>query len=162
MRIGVRQRLIFLIFFGLFITISLIGSYRYFMEKKAILANARFHGEQSGKLIAEIAAPLLMTYDYLSLEAMARNFIGTPDAQEILITDSGGQGGPACCPSPGCRRTASRSGRSRSFPTRRRSVRCVSPSIPPILLPGCGPSQWERSSSLSSFSPFLPLSSTFP
>ncbi len=91
MRIGIRQRLIFFIFSGLFLTMSLIGAYRYFMEKKAILANTRVQGEQSGKLMAEFAMPLLMTSDYVALQYLAQNFMHTADAEEVTIVDSGGR-----------------------------------------------------------------------
>ncbi len=91
MKIGIRQRLIFLLFSGLFLTMSLIGAYRYFMEKQAVLGNTRVQGEQSGKFMAEFAAPLLMTSDYSSLHYMARNFMHTPDGQEVVITDNGGR-----------------------------------------------------------------------
>jgi methyl-accepting chemotaxis protein len=90
-RIGVRQRLVFLIFFGLFVAMSLIGTYRYFMEKRAILAATRAHGEETCKLMAELATPLLLTSDFGGLHYMAQNFIHTPDAEEVTITDSGGR-----------------------------------------------------------------------
>ncbi len=91
MRIGIRQRLVFLIFFGLFATMSLIGTYRYFMEKRAIMADTGNHGEETGKLMAELAAPLLQTSDFGGLNYMAQNFMHTPDAQEVTITDAGGR-----------------------------------------------------------------------
>jgi methyl-accepting chemotaxis protein len=90
-QIGVRQRLVFLIFFGLFATMSLIGTYRYFMEKRAIMASAGAHGEESCKLMAELATPLLLTSDFGGLHYMAQNFMHTPDAQEVTITDAGGR-----------------------------------------------------------------------
>ena len=91
MQIGVRQRLILLIFSGLFVAMSLTGAYRYFKEKDAIMANARVLGEQSGKLMAEIAAPLLMSFDFLALHSTAQNFMHMPDAQEVVIIDAGGR-----------------------------------------------------------------------
>ncbi len=91
MQIGVRQRLIILVFFGLFLTMSIIGGYRYLREKEDILANARSQAEQSGMLMAEFAAPFLMTSDYGSLHYMAQNFMHTVDAQEVVIIDSGGR-----------------------------------------------------------------------
>jgi methyl-accepting chemotaxis protein len=90
-QIGVRQRLVFLIFFGLFATMSLIGTYRYLMEKRAIMASAAAHGEESCKLMAELATPLLLTSDFGGLHYMAQNFMHTPDAQEVAITDAGGR-----------------------------------------------------------------------
>ncbi len=91
MRIGVRQRLIILVFLGLFITMSLIGGYRYVRERESLLATARSQGEQSGRLIAEFAAPLLISYDYSSIHSLAQNFMQTPDAQELIIVDAGGR-----------------------------------------------------------------------
>jgi len=91
MRFGIRQRLIFLVFFGLFVTMSLIGTYRYFMEKRAILAGSRAHGEEICKLMSELATPLLQTSDFGGLNFMAQNFIHTPDAQEVTIADAGGR-----------------------------------------------------------------------
>ena len=91
MRIGIRQRLVFLIFFGLFVTMSLIGTYRYFMEKRAIMASTGAHGEETCKLMAELATPLLLTSDFGGLHYMAQNFMHTPDAQEVTISDAGGR-----------------------------------------------------------------------
>lgn len=88
---GIRQRLIFLIFTGLFVTLGLIGTYRYFMEKRDILANTRIQGEQSVKLMAELAAPYLTTSDFSGLRFMAEHFMRTPDAQEMTIVDREGK-----------------------------------------------------------------------
>jgi methyl-accepting chemotaxis protein len=89
--IGVRQRLIYLIFSGLFITMALIGTYRYIMEKRNIIANARIQGEQTGKLMAELAAPYLLTSDFSGLHYLAANFMHTDDAQEVTISDRDGR-----------------------------------------------------------------------
>jgi methyl-accepting chemotaxis protein len=89
--IGVRQRLIILIFSGLFVTMGLIGTYRYFMEKRDLVATARGHGEQSCKLMAELAAPYLLTSDFGGLHAMVQDFMHTPDAQEVVIIDREGR-----------------------------------------------------------------------
>jgi len=35
MRIGIRQKLIFMVFAGLFVTMALIGTYRYVMEQRS-------------------------------------------------------------------------------------------------------------------------------
>ncbi len=88
---GIRQRLIFLIFTGLFVTMGLIGTYRYFMEKRDIIANTRVQGEQSGKLMAELAAPYLLMSDFSGLHFMAGHFMRTPDAQEVTIVDREGR-----------------------------------------------------------------------
>jgi len=90
-RFGIRQRLVFVIFFGLFVTMSLIGTYRYFMEKRALLAGTQSHGEETCKLMSALATPLLLTSDFGGLNFMAQNFIHTPDAQEVTITDAGGR-----------------------------------------------------------------------
>ena len=90
MRTGVRQRLLISIFLGLFVTMSLIGAYRYVREKQQIMIDTRAQGEESGRLLAEIAAPLLVS-DYAALQSMAQNFLLTPNAQELVVTDSGGR-----------------------------------------------------------------------
>ncbi len=89
--IGVRQRLIILIFTGIFLTMGATGVYRYFAEERGIEAYARSQGEQSCKLMAELAVPYLITSDYSGLHAMVQNFIHTPDAQEVTITDYEGR-----------------------------------------------------------------------
>jgi methyl-accepting chemotaxis protein len=89
--IGIRQRLIIVIFSGLFVTMGLIGTYRYFMEKRDLLAAARGQGEQSCRLMAELAVPYLLTSDFGGLHAMVQNFMHTPDAQEVTITDREGR-----------------------------------------------------------------------
>lgn len=91
MSIGVRQRLIFLIFSGLFAAMGLIGTYRYFMEKRDLINNTRAMGEQSCKLMAELASPYLRTSDFFGLHYLAENFMHAPDAQELTITDRGGR-----------------------------------------------------------------------
>ncbi len=50
---------------------SLIGAYRYLLEKRAILAGTRLHGEQSCKLMSDLATPLLLTSDFGGLNAGA-------------------------------------------------------------------------------------------
>ena len=91
MKTGIRQRLIFLIFSGLFVTMGLIGTYRYFMEKRNIINTSRIQGEQSCKLMADLAAPYLLTSDFSGLHALAQSFMNTPDAQEITIADREGR-----------------------------------------------------------------------
>jgi len=87
----IRQRLIFLIFSGLFVTMALSGTYQYFMEKRGIIVNAGIQGEQTGKLMAEFAAPYLLTSDFSGLHSMAKNFMNRPDAQEVTILDREGR-----------------------------------------------------------------------
>ncbi|HEX9154322.1 MAG TPA: phosphate/phosphite/phosphonate ABC transporter substrate-binding protein, partial [Nitrospira sp.] len=91
MQIGVRQRLLFIIFTGLLVTMSLIGTYRYFVEKRNILTNIRINGEQSCKLMSELATPYLLTSDFNGLHNMVQYFMHTPDAQDVMITDSSGK-----------------------------------------------------------------------
>ena len=88
---GVRQRLILLVFTGLLVTMGLIGTYRYVTEKRDIIANIRSQSEQSGRLMAELAAPYLLTSDLNSLHSMAENFMQTSDAQEMTIVDRDGR-----------------------------------------------------------------------
>ncbi len=91
MRVGIRQKLIFMIFAGLFVTMALIGTYRYVMEKRSLVNEARIRGEQSCKLMAELAAPYLLMTDFGGLNAMAKNFMHLPDAQEVIIADGSGR-----------------------------------------------------------------------
>ncbi len=91
MQIGVRQRLIFLTFSGLFVTMSLIGTYRYYVEKRNIMANTHISGEQSCKLMSELAAPSLLVSDLSGIISMAQNFVSLPDAQDVTITDNSGK-----------------------------------------------------------------------
>ncbi len=88
---GLRQRLLFLILTGLFATLALIGTERYFMEKRDILANTRVQGEQTALFMVERAAPYLLTADFKGLRSVAENFIQTPDAQEMTIVDHEGR-----------------------------------------------------------------------
>ena len=88
---GIRQKFIFLIFTGLFVTMGLIGTYRYFMEKQNIMITTRVQGEQTGRLMAEFAVPSLLTSDYSGLQYMAKNFMNRPDAQEVTIIDREGR-----------------------------------------------------------------------
>jgi methyl-accepting chemotaxis protein len=87
---GIRQRLIFLIFLALFVTMGLIGTTRYFIEKRDIIADVRIQGEQSGKLMTELAAPYLLRSDLSGLQTMAAHFIDTPIVQEVTIVDREG------------------------------------------------------------------------
>jgi phosphate/phosphite/phosphonate ABC transporter binding protein len=89
--IGVRQRLIILIFSGLFVAMGLTGTYRYVMQKRDIIGEARAHGDQSCKLIADLAAPYLLTMDFSGLQYIVQNFMRTPDAQEVTIFDRDGR-----------------------------------------------------------------------
>jgi methyl-accepting chemotaxis protein len=91
MRIGIRQKLIFMIFAGLFVTMALIGAYRYVMEQRSMVNEARIRGEQSCALMAELATPYLLMSDFGGLNAMAKNFMHLPDAQEVMITDGSGR-----------------------------------------------------------------------
>jgi methyl-accepting chemotaxis protein len=85
--IGVRQRLIILIFAGLFVAMSMIGTYRYYVQKRDILDTTRAQGEQSCKLLADLAAPYLLTMDFSGLQYIVDNFMRTPDAREVTVTD---------------------------------------------------------------------------
>ena len=88
---GVRQRLIFLVFTGLVVTLGLIGTYRYITEKRDIIADIRGQGEQSGKLMAELAVRYVQTSDISSLQSLAKHFMQASDAQEITIVDREGR-----------------------------------------------------------------------
>ncbi|HXY54844.1 MAG TPA: hypothetical protein VEM40_09270 [Nitrospirota bacterium] len=87
MQIGVRQSIIFLTVSGLFVTMSLIGTGRYFAETRNILANTRINGEQFFKLIPERAAPYLLMTNLSGKDIMDQNFLSRPDAQELTVTD---------------------------------------------------------------------------
>ena len=87
---GIGQRLIFLIFLALFVTMGLIGTTRYFIEKRDIIAEVRLQGEQSGKLMTELAAPYMLRSDLSGLQTMAEHFIHTPIVQEVTIVDREG------------------------------------------------------------------------
>ena len=91
MQIGVRQRLIFLTFSGLFVAMSQIGSYRYFVEKRNIVFNARINGELSCKLMSGLAAPYLLVSDITGINNITQNFLTQPDMQELTIGDSSGK-----------------------------------------------------------------------
>lgn len=91
MGIGVRQRLIVLIFSGLFVTMGLVGTSRYFMEEQALLNAARVHGEQSSRLIAALAVPYLAASDSSGLQRLADTFMHSPDARTVTITDRDGR-----------------------------------------------------------------------
>jgi phosphate/phosphite/phosphonate ABC transporter binding protein len=91
MQIGIRQRLIFFTLSGLLVTMSLIGTFRYFAEKRNILANTRTNAEQSCKLMSELAARFLAVSDFAGMNSMAQNFLSEPDAQELTIVDSSGK-----------------------------------------------------------------------
>jgi methyl-accepting chemotaxis protein len=80
-----------LIFAGLFVTMALIGTYRYVMEKRSLMNESRVRGEQSCRLMAELAAPYLLMSDFGGLNAMGKNFMHLPDAQEVMITDGTGR-----------------------------------------------------------------------
>ena len=80
-----------MIFAGLFVTMALIGTYRYVMEKRSLVNEARIRGEQSCRLMAELATPYLLTYDFSGLNAMAKNFMHLPDSQEVMITNGSGR-----------------------------------------------------------------------
>jgi len=90
-RIGIRQRLISLIFAGLFVTMGLTVAYRYVMEKRDMINTTRLQGEQSCKLIADLAVPYLITADYSGLHFLAQNFTNAADGQEVTITDHTGR-----------------------------------------------------------------------
>jgi methyl-accepting chemotaxis protein len=70
---------------------GLIGTYRYFMGKRDLVAAARSQGEQSCRLMAELAAPYLQVSDFSGLHAMVQHFMHTPDAQEVTIIDRDGR-----------------------------------------------------------------------
>jgi phosphate/phosphite/phosphonate ABC transporter binding protein len=89
--IGVRQRLIVLIFSGLFVTMGLIGTYRYFMEEQDLVDAALGYGGESSKLIAALAAPYLASSDPGGLQRLADTFMRSPDAREVTITDRDGR-----------------------------------------------------------------------
>lgn len=91
MNIGLRQRLIVLIFSGLVVAMAAIGVYRYFMEKQVILNMTRAEGERSCKLMADIAVPYLQTSDIHGLLAVTQKFLRTPDILEITVRDKEGR-----------------------------------------------------------------------
>ena len=91
MSIGVRQRLIIVIFTGLLLAMGPIGTYRYFMAKQEIINTARTHGEQSCHLLAGLAAPFMLTSDVVGLRTIVQSFMETPDVQEVTIFDSAGK-----------------------------------------------------------------------
>ncbi|MCK9418157.1 MAG: methyl-accepting chemotaxis protein [Nitrospirae bacterium] len=88
---SIRQRLIFLVFAGLFVAMGLVGTSRYVSEKRDISTTVRIQGEQSGKLMAGLAAPYLLSSDLSGLNSLAGHFIHLPAAQEITIVDREGR-----------------------------------------------------------------------
>jgi len=90
-RIGVRQRLIIVIFMGLLLVMGPIGAYRYFTAKQEVINTARAYGEQSCELLAGLATPLILAADVSGLNTLAQNFMQKSDAQEVTIFDSAGK-----------------------------------------------------------------------
>ncbi len=88
---SIRQRLIFLVFSGLFVTLGLTGTARYFIEKRDIIADVRVQGEEAGKFMAALAAPYLLRSDLSGLQDMAGHFIRQPAVQEIILIDRDGR-----------------------------------------------------------------------
>ncbi len=88
---SIRQKLIFLVFSGLFVTMGLIGTARYFIEKRDLITNVRSQGEESGKLMAALAAPYLLRSDLSGLNDLAEHFIHLPAAQEMIVVDREGR-----------------------------------------------------------------------
>ncbi len=91
MGIGVRQRLIVLIFSGLFVAMGLTGTYQYFTEERELIAEARGRGEESSKFLAALAAPSLSASDTGGLERLAKSFMRSSDAREVAIADREGR-----------------------------------------------------------------------
>jgi phosphate/phosphite/phosphonate ABC transporter binding protein len=90
-RIGIRQRLIILLFSGLFVAMGLIGTYRYVKERRDIINATRSQGEQAGKLMAELAGPYIQASDFSGLNSLAEHFLHTDDVQEVTVTDADGR-----------------------------------------------------------------------
>ncbi len=88
---GIRQKIIFLVFSVLCVTMALIGMSRYFMEKRDSIATVRIQGELSGKLMAGLAAPCLLRSDLSGLHSLAAQFIDMPAVQEMTIVDREGR-----------------------------------------------------------------------
>jgi len=80
-----------LIFSGLLVTMVVIGTYRYFMEKQVILNMTRIEGEQACKLMADIAAQYVQTSDLQGLFSIAQKFANSPDVQEVTVVDREGR-----------------------------------------------------------------------
>ena len=91
MIIGLRQRLIILIFSGLLVAMAVIGTYRYIMEKQVIINTTRLEGERSCKLMADLAVPYLQTIDINGLRSMVQKFMRMPDIEEVVIIDREGR-----------------------------------------------------------------------
>jgi len=91
MGIGVRQKFILLLLSGLFVSMGLIGTYRFLMEKRAIVDSARAHGEQTSRLMAELASPFLLKDDLAGLRALSESFMHSPDVGELTVSDHEGR-----------------------------------------------------------------------
>lgn len=91
MVIGVRQRLLMLLFLGLCLAVACAGLYRYTQEKRDILSHAKYQAEQAGRLLAELSVQPLLTADTVGLRHLAERFMQTYDVQEIVILDHSGR-----------------------------------------------------------------------
>ncbi len=91
MTIGVRQRLIILIFTALFAIMAVTGSVRYFREKRAIEGAAEARAGQSARTLASLAAPYLAADDQAGLALLVRGFLQAPEVQAVTITDRAGR-----------------------------------------------------------------------
>ncbi len=91
MRIGVRLRLIIVVFTGLLLVLGLIGTYRYYGAKEELISAAHVQGEQTCQLVATLAVPYLITGDIGGLHVMVQNFMHIPDIQEVTVLDSAGK-----------------------------------------------------------------------
>jgi len=70
---------------------GMIGAYRYSMEKRLIIDTTRMQGEERSRLMAGLAGPFLVRNDYSGLNSLVRNFMETPDIQEVTIVDPEGR-----------------------------------------------------------------------
>jgi methyl-accepting chemotaxis protein len=89
--LGIRQRLVILIFFGLTASLGLFEAWRHVSERQGLLAAERIHGERLGRLMAELAAPALSASDVNGLRVLAQDFLHTTDVQDVTFRDREGR-----------------------------------------------------------------------
>jgi diguanylate cyclase (GGDEF)-like protein len=88
---GLRVKLVLLVVAGIVTAFTVIGAFRVYAEKQAIVDEIRRSGHERVSMMAEAVANLIVGYDYSNMESLAERVVQQQDVQHVIIRNKDGK-----------------------------------------------------------------------
>jgi len=90
-KFNLREKLLLVVIFGLFVAFSIIASFRVYQTKVSFNEEINRSGKERAILVAEALTNLILAYDYGNIESLAERIVKSQDVQQVKIMNRAGR-----------------------------------------------------------------------